>query len=650
MSIANLVSQTGSNDATWAWELNTLPEETGTIVINIYPNNPSDSFTKSSTEGSVPGAATQFLLDHIPEGNGLVKLLLPLQSGYIVQSDFLERRMVDCLDVTKVQGFVMPGQHIRGCTAKAYHDMSFSSLISYCYGAIVIQSDSSSSFTTKSTVINDQLVKRLSFSWLSSSPIPRKRLALFGAGCLANVQGYLLAAASLNIAMVVFDDSSHWLSDDAYSHLREEFVPLDMSVDVDIAHRLAATLKGYQNRMERKGIDGVISVDDRLHTIIAHAATQLGFKTSPAESVGLAQSKFKTRQLDTNVFCRLVRSPEDLERMLSEDRSQLHYPLIVKPCKGWSSEGVWKVANEGELREKLSLLWRESFVAWHGNEVVIETYVEGPEIDANMVLVDGEIVFFEVNDDFPSAGDYENNESGARVQNFVETSNMLPSALPPYELQSVQQRLHELALAAGFRNAVLHIEAKLRNSSCHYTKMDSDSDGLVDLQLKTPATTTTQPKDVFLLEINPRAPGWQEVEATARTYGVSYHSISLLDALADKERIMSLSKPFLGGPQYHMQLLFVSAQKGGIYKFGDTCKAVLQSDPQASCQERQLGAYVVKSANLLEDGEEVLDPSTGQVYGNFIAMFLVISRTSRKKAMGIGREIERRVREHTDGF
>lgn len=87
-------------------------------------------------------------------------------------------------------------------------------------------------------------------------------------------------------------------------------------------------------------------------------------------------------------------------------------------------------------------------------------------------------------------------------------------------------------------------------------------------------------------------------------------------------------------------------RKGGIYKFGDICKRVLQ----APGQKHQLSAHVVKSTNLLEDGEEVLDPSTGQVYGTFIAIFLVISRTSRKEAMRIGNEIERLVREYTDGF
>jgi hypothetical protein len=101
------------------------------------------------------------------------------------------------------------------------------------------------------------------------------------------------------------------------------------------------------------------------------------------------------------------------------------------------------------------------------------------------------------------------------------------------------------------------------------------------------------------------------IEATAHTYGVSYYSIALLNALGDKQRILSLSRPFVGGPQYYMQLLFISAQKGGVYQYGDICKTVLESESQSFSQREHLSDHVVKSANLLEDGEEVLDPSTG---------------------------------------
>lgn len=36
---------------------------------------------------------------------------------------------------------------------------------------------------------------------------------------------------------------------------------------------------------------------------------------------------------------------------------------------------------------------------------MIEPYIDGPEVDANLVLLDGEVIFFEVTDDFPKPGD-----------------------------------------------------------------------------------------------------------------------------------------------------------------------------------------------------------------------------------------------------
>ncbi|KAG6008772.1 hypothetical protein E4U21_003970 [Claviceps maximensis] len=649
------------------WRLGALPQETGSIVITIDLNSKSEALTEALNEDSAGSEcpASQFLrrIAHTSHGDGLVKLLLPLQSGYVVQSDFLERRMIDCPHVVKVKSFCAVGQRIEGHAMEKYQSMSLSSLLPFCYGAVQVQIhkdndhyDSSRTVTaSSSTAVDDELVNRISFPWLSSSPIHRKRLALVGASSLHKLQGYLLAAASLNIGIVVFDDASHWIADDAYKHLREEFVAMDLQANESIVERIVQTLREYQqSKTEDTRLIGLISMDEHLHTIVSKAAGQLNFHSSPPEAVSLAQNKFETRQLDPNVFCRLVRSRDDLEAMLSKEGPQLPYPLIVKPSKGWSSEGVWKVHDEQELREKSSLLWRESFTAWHGHDVVIETYIDGPEVDANMVLVDGEIAFFEVNDDFPSAGDGIGRDAvGARVPNFVETSNMIPSGLPPSEVESLQQKLHELALAAGFRNAVLHMEAKLRNSRCRYATDASgndDADGLIDLQLNTSATTTTQPSDVFLLEINPRAPGWQEVEATARAYGVSYYAISLLTALGDKSRVLALSRPFRGGAQYFMQLLFVSAQKGGTYTYGDICTTVLRAHPDKPGQEQDLAAHVVHCANLMEDGEQVLDPSTGQVFGNFIAFFLVVSRRSRRECLRVGRQIELRVRDHTNHF
>lgn len=652
------MAYTGSHStpvAAWPWKLDILPDETGTLVVNVWPNSTLQDSSESSTKDSSPSSdALQFLLREAHAGQQhLIKLLLPVLSGYVVQSDFLERRMVDCLDVNEVRSFVAPGQQIQGRTAEAYKSMNLSDLLSSCYGVIVLETED------RSAEINKELLKRLSFPWLSSNLIARKRLAIVGGASLSKLKGFTVAAASLNIALTVFDEPSHWISSDAYAYLREEFVPLDMTVDPNMAQRIAAALSEYQNQSIDKRLDGVMTADEHLLTTIAHAAALLGLPTSPPKSVGLAQNKFQTRLLDKNIYCRLVRSAADLDKLLAEDGSRLPYPLIVKPARGWSSEGVWKVANEQELSARVRGLWQDAFTAWHGCDVVVETYIDGPEVDANMVLVDGKIVFFEANDDFPSPGDYyasndkdlQSLASKNPVPNFVEASNMIPSALPQSELAALQQRLHELALAAGFRDGVLHMEARLRNSSCHYTSTSSSpssSSGFVDLRPKSPPTTSTKVEDVFLLEINPRQPGWQEIEATAHAYGVSYYSLSLLHSLGDKSRLTALSQPFLGGqPQYHMQLLFVSAQRGGMYRYGDVCASVLHP---SSARGRELAKHVVKSANLMEDGQDIPDPSTGMVYGCFIAFFLVVSRRSRAEAMQIGRQIEGLVREVTEGF
>jgi hypothetical protein len=640
----------------WAWEPNELPTETGTFVINVSRSRALDGSFETSMKDSAPCRPLQFLGRALEDGNDLVKLLLPVQSGYIVQSDFLDRRMVDCFHVIDVKGFVTPGQRIEACAVEVYNSMSLSDLLPYCYGAVKVRQNASSSATDKSVAVNKELVNRLSYPWLLPGPVGRKRLALVGGGSLLKSGGYLIAAASLNVDLVVFDESTHWLRSEHHAHYREEFVPLNMTTDANLTQRIVTALAEYQsNHKNGTGLDGVFTADEHLLTIIAHVAEQLGFNTSPAKSVAMAQNKFQTRQLDTNVYCRLLSSPADLEKLLAEDGPRLQYPLIVKPSKGWSSEAIWKVSNEQELRQRVPMLWQDGIVAWHGRGVVVETFVHGPEVDANMVLIDGQVVFFEANDDFPSTGDLLDNQkldckdedpASAPVANFVETSNVLPSALPPSELMALEQRLHELALSAGFRTGVLHMEARLRNSACHYAEAAdefSTSGCLVDLVPNSSASSTTRPEDVFLIEINPRAPGFQACEATAHAYGVSYYSLSILRACSDTNRIKALSQPFLSGPQYHLRMELIAAEKGGVYKSGDVCAAVLHQAPH-------LKEHVVKCASLMEHGQEVPDPRTGMVYGNFIAYFLVISRTDRRKAIRIGSELRRLVREYTHGF
>lgn len=159
----------------------------------------------------------------------------------------------------------------------------------------------------------------------------------------------------------------------------------------------------------------------------AKVSTELGLNTSPIESLNMAQDKYATRTRFGNEtpVSLLISGVEDLRQRVTSGTSKLTYPLIVKPSKCWASEGVFKVTNENDLFvsvEKLS-------VFQPGIKIIVETYVDGPEVDANFLLWDGEILFFEVVDDFPCSADEPGSADTANLQELemVCPSNLIES-------------------------------------------------------------------------------------------------------------------------------------------------------------------------------------------------------------------------------
>ena len=633
-----------SEDHSLMWKLTPLSKETQIDVLNIFEEDPKQTYESDAKtdlkEVKVKNESFPKALLHVLQtlqqtrrngehGRAFVKLLIPQKDGYAAQSDFLQRRLVDCSNVSDVISFVFPGEEIRA-VPKDVDTQDLKTMAHYAIAGFLVIPSPDQPAHTCSELIDMELERRLNFPWLSQTPVPRKRIALIGGRKLSALEGYTTAAESLNIALVVLDDPTHWLADSKWAHLREDFLPFDMTADESMPRRIAETLTRY----ERK-IDGIMTIEEHLLTFVSKAAEIMGLSTSPSGSVGMAQNKYQTRQLDKTVFCSHVNSASDLEDLIQREGKSFDYPLIVKPSKGWASEGVWKVSNECDLRDAVSRLWKDSFTAWHGHEVVIETYVDGPEVDANMVLVDGEVLFFEVNDDFPSPGD---KDDASTFANFVEDSNMIPSRLPRDELDALERSLHHYLLKANFRSGVFHIEARLRNSRCQF----SHSDGMIDLiETSEKLDRPNAEVSVFLLEINPRAPGMQEINATERAYGVSYYGLSLLNALSDKDRMRALSRPFVGGAQYHMQIVFISAEKGGVYNCGDVCEALLRRCPD-------LKACVAECASFLTNGQEVPDPKSGSM--TWVAYFLVYSRVSSHDALQAGDRVRKEVQAYMDEF
>ena len=545
------------------WRTTTLSGEAQVDVLSIFEIEPKQTSGNEAGTGheewkfkdqnlSIPLRYVLEVLHKSREngtrGGAFVKLLIPRKTGYAVQSDFVQRRLVGCSNVSDVTSFIFAGQEVRAVSWKLFATPGFQRMASHAIAGVLVVPLPDQPALTCSKLIDMELEKRLSLPWLSRTPIIKKRIAFIGGPKMSAFEGYITAAKSLDIGLMVVDEPTHWLADEKMSHLWEHFVPCDMTADDILGGRFASVLDYYLDYHGwPHGVDGVMTIEEHLVNHVSVTAKCLDLPTSPSASVGMVQNKFQTRQLDNTVFCAHVNSASELEDLLQREGNSLEYPLIVKPNKGRASEGVWRVSNKADLRDAVGCLWKDSCTASHSREVVIGTYVHGPEIDANVVLLDGEILFFEINDDFPSPGDQ---DDARKYANFVGDPNMKPSGLPRREIDAVGRSLHQYLMKANFRSGVFHIKARLRNSRCRY----SQSNGALDLVEK-PPDMVDQPDpefSVFLLKIDPRPPGMQKINATERAHGVSYYSLSLLSAIADKDRLRALSRPFAGWAQYHM--------------------------------------------------------------------------------------------------
>ncbi|PVH90584.1 hypothetical protein DM02DRAFT_620949 [Periconia macrospinosa] len=304
---------------------------------------------------------------------------------------------------------------------------------------------------------------------------------------------------------------------------------------------------------------------------VAQAAEMLGMLTELAKAVWQAHHKQEMRKVveNTNVQALSLNKMTQLDDpAMAKKLAALRYPLIVKPAYGRSSEGVRKVTDGIEMREAVRLLHEEG-LAEYG--IVLETFVDGPELDCNFVLRDGKILFFEATDDLPSAGDAGN---ATLADNFFETVMMSNSGLPLEEIEILRSSLHRSLLLLGLGWGVFHVEARIQGSSMRYE--DSQGDGILDLVVNNTignaTTALSRESSAFMIEANVRPPGIAGSWATLYTYGVDFHALHLLCAVGDRERFDSLSKPFLfppgagggGGAQHWTAQCVIPVHREGI--------------------------------------------------------------------------------------
>jgi len=216
-----------------------------------------------------------------------------------------------------------------------------------------------------------------------------------------------------------------------------------------------SAIRDFMNANPEVKIGGVLTYweDDVLLT--SKITDKFNFIGIPYNIAKKVRNKYLFRE-----FCQLnnlpapkhmwIKSAADILN-LSEDFS---FPAVIKPAYGASSAFVIKVNNKNELINtynyvKKSISTKTESALADGLDIFLEEYIEGDEVDIDIILQNGKIKFWSISDNYQTQEPF-----------FVEIGQSIPSSLPVPRQQELVGLAEETLERLGIQHGIIHFEAK----------------------------------------------------------------------------------------------------------------------------------------------------------------------------------------------
>ena len=212
-------------------EVYALPKQ-GNLNYEIKPNRCS-AFLVSVTQAFAKKSSKETAL----------KLVLPVEDGYVVRSDFLQWRLYGCSNVSWKEEFIASREHRSKSSLSSNVLKEISEILIPAAGAVVVDDVSGRSQESLLSELETEFFNRLSLPWLIAQPIPQRKTAILGHHTLFMMERWFTAGQTMGIRIFVFGQHGSWLEHPRYSHLIEQFIPIDMSVDQDLTSRILGALQ-----------------------------------------------------------------------------------------------------------------------------------------------------------------------------------------------------------------------------------------------------------------------------------------------------------------------------------------------------------------------------------------------------------------------
>jgi len=403
-------------------------------------------------------------------------------------------------------------------------------------------------------------------------------------------------AAALGVKSVILDHPDSWSKNLVDEGIIAKFLPVDMGqtseeVFKDAVHAISELGKdGITGK-----VDGVVTFVELSVPLTSRLAEVLGLPGMSPAAVDAARDKHRTRAalkkagLPTPSNYLIKQGSE-----LKAAADAVGFPAVLKPVSGAASLGVKKVSNFQELEssylevaEELGGLVISSGAlvkATAGSKgvnassvvdltVLLEQYLDGPEVDVDIVMSDGDWRYAAVSDNGPTSEPY-----------FQEFWGLCPSLLSKQQ----QTELKELAINSvkvlGFTTGVFHVELKY--------------------------TSNTGPQ---LIEVNARLGGGPVRECNRLVWGVDLVEEAIFCALGIPARPYSPPTP-----NTCIGYTFVNAQKSGK----------LSSQATAKFETWRKLPNVLSSVPLAKTGDTVVGVKDG--LSTWLCELVVTGKTSEE--------------------
>jgi D-alanine-D-alanine ligase len=215
------------------------------------------------------------------------------------------------------------------------------------------------------------------------------------------------------------------------------------------------TLESFLQDNQNIKLDGVVTFLEDDVLLVSKIVDRYKLIGIPYRVANRVRNKFSFREFcEQNgvpvVKFRELKNSKDIDEVIKN----FSFPLVVKPAYGAGSAFVMRVNDEEELRESYEYIKKEmspkvESALSDGLGVFVEEYIDGDEVDLDILVQNGKIKFCAISDNGQTKEPF-----------FIETTRMTPSNLPAKHQAQLLTMADETLEKLGILNGCIHFEAK----------------------------------------------------------------------------------------------------------------------------------------------------------------------------------------------